>query len=153
LATLVLVALTLSATETASAETLFEATLDQSQNVPPTGSPGTGSATLILNDAQTQVDYVITYTGLIGAETDAHFHRGAPGETGSPIFFLPLGTPKFGTWDISAHDVADLFAGMIYVNIHTTAFPGGEIRGDISESSAGIEGERSISWGRIKALY
>lgn len=138
----------------ACGETLFQATLDQSQNVPPTGSGATGSATLILNDAQTEVDYVITYRDLEGVETGAHFHKAPPGENGSPVHFLPVGTPKFGIWAVTTHDVGDLFAGQIYVNIHTDLHISGEIRGNISQSATGLASEpRQTSWGRIKQLF
>jgi hypothetical protein len=138
----------------ARAETLFVATLDQSQNVPPTGSPGTGTAALVLNDAQTEVDYYITYSGLEGTETNAHFHNAPPGENGSILYPLPLGTPKVGTWPVTVHDVGYLLAGEVYVNIHTDLYIGGEIRGDISESSTGIKlTPLTATWARIKALY
>jgi hypothetical protein len=144
----------LLAAGTAPAETLFAATLDASQNVPPTGSGGTGTAVLILNDAATEVAYTVTYDGLEGVEIGAHFHRAPPGENGSILHSLPLGTPKLGVWEVTAHDVADLMAGMVYVNIHTDMYPSGEIRGDISQSTAAVSEEPlRLSWGRIKALF
>lgn len=55
---------------------------------------------------------------------------------------------------LSAHDVGDLLAGRVYVNVHTTLYPSGEIRGDMSETAASAEDEpRASSWSRIKALY
>jgi hypothetical protein len=152
-ALLALVALVVAACPS-SGETLFTAVIDQSQSVPPTGSGATGYAALVLNDAQTQVEYAITYENLEGAETGAHFHKAPPGETGSIVYILPLGTPKFGTWDLTAHDVGDLLAGQIYVNIHSDLYISGEIRGDISEDSTGLWSEHDEgSWGRIKALF
>jgi hypothetical protein len=142
------------ATGVAAGATLFQATLDESQNVPPTGSGATGFATLILNDAQTEVEYAITYQDLEGVEQASHFHKAPPGENGSPIHFLPVGTPKLGTWDLTTHDVADLFAGLIYINVHTTLHPGGEIRGNFSESATGLSAETAqTSWGKIKSLF
>lgn len=141
-------------TSSASAETLFTATLDGSQNVPPTGSTATGTAALILNDEETEVAYTVTYEGLEGDETAAHFHQAPPGENGSVLYTLPLGTPKIGVWRVTAHDVGYLFAGEVYVNIHTTAYLGGEIRGNISESAADVSDELlALTWSRIKALY
>ncbi|MBD3368662.1 MAG: CHRD domain-containing protein [Candidatus Eisenbacteria bacterium] len=138
----------------ARAETLLQATLDGSQVAPPSDSDATGTATLILNDAQTQVEYVVMYAGLEGEETDAHFHQGGPGEDGPILHHLPLGSPKFGTWDVDAHEVGYLLNGMVYVNIHTTTHVSGEIRGDITESTAGLTlGAVDTSWGRIKALF
>jgi len=138
----------------ASGETLFAAMLDGANNHPPTGSGGTGTATLILNDEETEVSYVVTYEGLEGAELDCHFHQGGPGEDGIILHHLPLGTPKFGVWEVSLHDVGDLYSDNVYINIHTTAYPSGEIRGNISQATASAEEERlADSWGQIKALF
>jgi hypothetical protein len=131
---------------------VFVATLDASQNVPPTESPATGAALLVLNDAETEVAYTVTYSGLMGSEVGAHFHNAPPGENGSILHTLPMGTPKVGVWDVSLHDVGELYAGRIYVNVHSTAYFSGEIRGDITESLAAAIDERQ-SWSRIKALY
>ncbi len=38
---------------------------------------------------------------------------------------------KLGTPSTSAAQVADLLAGLWYLNLHTNAFPGGEIRGQV----------------------
>jgi hypothetical protein len=138
----------------AQAETLFTAVIDQSQNVPPTGSPATGYASLILNDAQTEVDFAITYENLEGSEIAAHFHKAPPGENGSPVYYLPLGTPKMGRWAVTTQDVDDLFAGLVYVNIHTDVYMSGEIRGNISEDSTGFwQDPATKTWSRIKSLY
>jgi hypothetical protein len=137
-----------------SGETLFVATPDGSQNVPPTGSGATGTAALVLNDAQTEVEYFITYTDIEGNETGAHFHHAPPGENGDILYALPLGTPRTGTWPVTAHDVGYLLAGEVYVSIHTDLYLPGEIRGDISHSFTDVEtGTASLTWSRIKALY
>jgi hypothetical protein len=46
--------------------------------------------------------------------------------------------------------LAGLAAGKAYLNIHTTAFPGGEIRGFFTDSTTPTSGS---TWGRIKTLY
>ena len=140
---------------TCAAETLFEATLDALQNVPPTASTATGTAVLILNDAETEVSYVVTYDGLDGAEQGSHFHMAPPGSNGSILHPLPVGTPKFGVWPVGTHDLADLLAGNVYINIHTNLYPGGEIRGNLGQSTTDVilELEQEATWGQIKALY
>ncbi|MFH1501853.1 MAG: CHRD domain-containing protein [Candidatus Eisenbacteria bacterium] len=141
-------------TAAARAETLFLATLDGTQSVPPTASGATGSAVLILNDAQTEVSYAISYVDLEGNEIAAHFHNGIPGENGPIMHSLPAGTPKFGTWPVDAHDVGHLLGGRVYVNVHTDLFPGDEIRGDVSLSTTAVpEGPVRMTWGKIKALF
>jgi hypothetical protein len=133
------------------AQTCFQAALDGLQEVPPTPSPATGTATLTLNAAQTQVSYNISFSGLVGVETLAYFHNAGPGMNGGAIFALPLGSPKIGVWPVTAFEAGELLAGRIYVNIHTTEWPGGEIRGDISFSSASAT--EPTSWSRVKSLW
>ncbi|GAB4238513.1 MAG: hypothetical protein Kow00109_12960 [Acidobacteriota bacterium] len=62
----------------------------------------------------------------------AHIHRGAPDEIGPVVFpFDSVDSPFKGVFSLTAQDLADLQAGMFYVNIHSADFPGGEIRGQI----------------------
>ena len=140
---------------TAFSATGFSTTLSGGQEVPANLSTGTGTATVVLNNAQTSFSYSVTYSGLIGYVTASHIHKAAIGVNGAVIFPFapPLGTLDgtfSGTAAITAAQVADLLAGLYYVNIHTDYYPGGEIRGqlagDVTPSQRG-------TWGRIKALY
>jgi hypothetical protein len=132
----------------AAAETIFYADIDGASSGTP--SPGAGTATLTLNDAETEVSYVISYAGMLGTEVAAHFHNGLPGVNGPVIHGLPAGQPKAGVWPVGPTEVGLLFAGQVYVNIHTTLYPGGEIRGDIAFQTVADEAE---SWGSVKALF
>ena len=134
----------------AGAETFFAAVIDGSQPVPPTGSPATGTALLVLNDSMDEVAYEIEFEGLLGEETSAHFHNAAPGQNGGVIFGLPLGSPKVGVWPVGPFEVDELLAGRVYVNVHSTEHPSGEIRGDIGLIETPAE---QTSWGNVKALY
>jgi hypothetical protein len=112
------------------AQTVFEFDLDGAQAVPPTGSEARGTAVGILNAGETSFDLEITHD--VADPTAAHIHLGAPG-AGGPIVF-DLGSPASPivvTWNPSPGEVADLLDGDLYVNIHSTVEPGGEIRGQI----------------------
>ena len=70
--------------------------------------------------------------------TASHIHRGRSGVNGPVVFPLYTGTGAFdpntpvgGGIMLSAENLVDLLTGYYYVNVHTTAFPGGEIRGQI----------------------
>lgn len=119
----------------AGAEVCFTATIDGIQSG--TGSTATGTATFILNDAQTELSYNIQFSGLLAAETAAHIHNDQEG--GGVIHPLTLGSPKIGLFTstdaapfaMTPARVQDLLAGQLYVNIHSASFPAGEIRGQI----------------------
>ncbi|HJZ45969.1 MAG TPA: CHRD domain-containing protein [Roseiflexaceae bacterium] len=113
-------------------ETLV-ATTNRTQAV---ATPATGIGAFVLSPSDPltttrKLTYSIAFTNTLGPETAAHIHKGAPGVAGPPIITLPAGNPKQGTVSLSGQNVADLLAGLLYVNIHTSANPNGEIRGQI----------------------
>ena len=130
------------------ADTLYTAIL----NGPTAGtaSPATGTATLTLNSAQTEVTYVVEYTGLQGNEIGAHLHNAPPGKDGPRLLLLFPGSLKVGTWAVGAFEVEERNAGRAYINVHTELYPTGEIRGDVTFTSVANE---AVSWGSVKALY
>ncbi len=137
-----------------SAAQNFNALIDGLQEVPPVTSPGTGIGCFTLNPDNT-LSFNITFGGLLGVETAAHIHGPAPiGVNAGVIFPLPLGSPKIGVvGPLTAAQVADLAGGLHYVNIHSTLFPGGEIRGQILTGAGPPLSVDESSWGRIKATY
>src|ERR1039457_6181915 len=68
----------------------FTSTLSGSFQVPSTSSTATGSGTFILNSAQTDLNYSITFSNLAGTVTDIHFHD-APAGTNGPVVRDNLG--------------------------------------------------------------
>ncbi|MEJ2719540.1 MAG: CHRD domain-containing protein [bacterium] len=142
-------------TAPASAQQYFQASINGAQEVPPTASPATGLGCFTLNTDNT-LDYQVSYTGLLGVETGAHIHGPAPiGVNAAAVFPFALGTPKAGTFGpLTAQQASDLSNGLYYVNIHTTVFASGEIRGQIltSGSPCSVPTEHT-TWGAIRALY
>ena len=113
----------------------FEFPIDGFQVVPPTGSPGTGFGFVTLDTDGTLtflLSWNITWGGLLGDETAAHFHGPAPPGMNAGVQ-VPIGadSPSIGSAFITAAQAADLLDGLWYINIHTTLFPGGEIRGQV----------------------
>ncbi len=112
-------------------------TIDQAQESTPTGSPGTGSATMTYDDVSGELSWNISWTGLIGGAAIAmHFHGpAAPGiNAGIQVncgAISGLTSPSIGSEFISAPQAADLLNDLFYINIHTAQFPGGEIRGQV----------------------
>jgi hypothetical protein len=132
-------------------DTNFEAVLSGAEEVPPVDTEATGMGTMVLNEEGTMLSFEITFEGFTSPETAAHFHNAPMGESGSPVFTLPAGSPKIGTWEISSEMRDELLAGRIYVNIHSEDHPGGEIRGQVEKLENSPTEE--TTWGRIKSLY
>lgn len=107
---------------------VFELTGDQ--ETPPVTTSASGSCTAVLNEAQTQLAVECTHT--VTNPTGAHIHRAPPGTAGPIVFpFSNPTSPINETWNLTPQDVQDLLAGNLYVNVHSSAHPGGEIRGQI----------------------
>jgi len=125
----------------------FSAALKGSSEVPATTSAATGTATFTVSG--TTVTYTVTFTGLTGNPTASHMHVGSGSVAGNVVVpFKGLPTATTGTFtgtftqaDISPQTTPPLTtlddllvqmrAGNTYTNIHTTANPNGEIRGQI----------------------
>lgn len=127
------------------APVLMEASLlgDYEPSAVKTPARGMGSFTLVGN----QLTFNITYRDLSGPASAAHFHASAPlGNSAGVIINLapfkggPFGSSGSvsGTTTLSAAQLAAFFDGQAYVNFHTTANPGGEIRGQVLPKSTAI---------------
>ncbi len=97
-------------------------------------STGKGAGTFTYDPATHALSYTVTYEGLTGPAVAAHIHGPAePGANGPPVVpFANAATPITGTATLTDAQAADLAAGKWYVNVHTAANKGGEIRGQIT---------------------
>jgi hypothetical protein len=114
----------------------MKATLDGKSEVPPTTSAGTGTADIDYDAASKKLSWKLTYSGLTGPATAAHFHGPAgPADKAGVAVAIPNATtsPVEGSATLTDAQAADLTAGKYYVNIHTAANPGGEIRGQVTK--------------------
>jgi CHRD domain len=110
----------------------MSAALSAASEVPPNASSGSGAATITLDG--TRLTWSISYSGLSGPVTGAHFHGPAAAGSNSGVvlpFAGSLGSPITGTQQLTLAQIAQLRAGLWYVNLHTAANPGGEIRGQV----------------------
>ena len=116
----------------------LKAALKGSSEVPPNTSVGTGMLTATLDTTTNEFKYHVTFEGLTGAATAAHFHGpAAPGANGAPqlpVKMSPVVSPIDGTATLTPAQAKELLAGKWYINIHTKANPGGEIRGQLEIS-------------------
>lgn len=124
------------ATGAAFADTVaYKANLQPSSEVPPNTSTGHGALTATFDTATKALKYTVTYEGLTGEATAAHFHGPAPvGQNAGvvvPIAKDKLASPITGAATLTDTQVADLLAGKWYFNVHTAKNPGGELRGQV----------------------
>jgi hypothetical protein len=114
----------------------MKATLDGKTQVPPNTSAATGTADIDYDPASKKLSWKLSYSGLSGPATAAHFHGPAEaGKNAGVAVAIPNATssPAEGSATLTDAQAADLVAGRYYVNIHTAANPGGEIRGQVTK--------------------
>jgi hypothetical protein len=115
----------------------FRVPLTGAEETPPEKTAGKGMATLTYDPATRVVTWSITYSGLTGPVTMAHFH--GPADKGAiagvEIWLTKQGSPAEnpikGEATLTADQAKEFTAGKWYVNLHTKEHPGGEIRGQV----------------------
>ncbi len=117
--------------DTVIASVTYEATLKGTNEVPTNASAAIGLATLTYNPNTKLFNIVVTHN--LGTATGGHIHKGATGTNGEVVFpFLSTTSPiDYTSVVLTTSQLSDLNAGLYYVNLHTTSFPSGEIRGQL----------------------
>jgi len=122
------------ATEATHGGKPLHATLLPQNQVPPTASNGSGTALVTLNQGQGEVCWDIAVSNLTSPVILAHIHHGAAGTNGPVV--VDFMEPVNGLNGCVHADAALIKAirqnpADYYVNVHTTMFPGGEVRGQL----------------------
>ena len=132
-----LAAAVLAGTTTADIKT-YNVAIDGTQEVPPNGSPGTGFAVVVLDTDTGDITVNGSFQDLLAPATVSHIHSPAlPTQNAGVILPLTVDNAVAGNVSgigvLTAQQVDDTVNGLSYINIHTSAFPGGEIRGQIQQ--------------------
>jgi hypothetical protein len=116
----------------AASET-YVAELKASTEVPPNDSTGSGTLTATYDTATKKLAYAVSYTGLTGPATVAHFHGPAAAgvNAGVAVPVKDVASPIKAEATLTDAQAADLQAGKWYFNVHTEKNKGGEIRGQL----------------------
>jgi len=137
----------------AQAQTIaFTATLSGSNETPAPGvvTGAFGNASVTWDVATQTLSWVIDVWNMPSGTNNAHFHVGGPGVTGPTVVniafpagisndyrltgsataanLLPRGDQGIRSWEDLAQS---LMGGQLYINIHSVANPGGEVRGQV----------------------
>ncbi len=129
--------------EVAAGKVLYLATMR-----PPAGvaSPASGTLSLLFEEATRTATLALRFAGLSSGQVAAYLYAGELGATGPLIQALPNGQFTGFEWrirDAGGLTAADLESalrdGLLYAVVHTTAFPGGELRGQFGASTGSAE--------------
>ena len=119
--------------EVAAPTVMLHASLDGSQEQPVNFSYGRGTADVTYDKSTKTLSWTVTFDNLTGEVKAAHFHGPAPeGQNAGVQVSIGdngLASPLQGSATLTDEQAADLLAGQWYVNIHTSTYPDGEIRG------------------------
>jgi len=119
------------------------ASLSGDNESPATGSTASGTGYLGLNPATGAISGFVRTSGVIGIA--AHIHIGAAGANGLVIVPLAETAPGSGIWAVpagatlTAEQITAFNNNGLYFNVHSDAFPGGEIRGQIAAAALNIK--------------
>lgn len=152
---LILAALALTAGHAAAQTVVLTSVINGAQEVPAVNTPATGTATMTIDLATRAFSLNISFGTLVAPLTVAHFHRAPAGVNGPVVFNLhtstngptPFITPGVTSFTspagglqgvFPAAELSNLLAGNIYINIHSSTFTAGEIRGQVVPAPGGL---------------
>jgi len=112
-------------------------TLSGANEVPSNSSPGTGTLVGTYDATTNQITLTASYSGMEGNLTASHLHRAPTGSNGPVIRNLNPTTGSnngtiAGTYSINQSDEANLIAGNVYINLHSSVYGGGELRDQLA---------------------
>ncbi|MGA2566655.1 MAG: CHRD domain-containing protein [Pseudolabrys sp.] len=113
----------------------FKAALSGKSEVPANTTAGTGTVTATYDTDSKKLTWKGSYSGLTGPATAAHFHGPAPeGKNAGVMVPISPNGPSFeGSATLNDAQAKALMDGDMYVNVHTAANKGGEIRGQLTK--------------------
>jgi hypothetical protein len=122
----------------------YQAHMLAANEVPGNRSTGVGFGTVELSPDETTITVNMSFSGLTGNATAAHIHGPAAAGVNAGVLFPFTGLPAATsgaipqqTFAINATQVGYLKTGLLYMNVHTGNFPGGELRAQLLPVSSG----------------
>jgi len=110
----------------------FSTKLKGANEVPSVTTKAKGKGEFEVDTSKNELKFKIEFEKLSSEEASAHIHGPAKaGENAGVLFTLPAGKEKKGVWNYPESVENDLLKGSLYVNVHSSNYPNGEIRGQI----------------------
>lgn len=114
----------------------FYAYLTGAQEVPAVATTATGYARVVINESAGTYTFTVVFSGLSSAQTASHIHAPAAIGANAPItinFGAVGGTSGTitGSGNITPTQISQIRSHQGYVNVHSSNFPGGELRGQL----------------------
>jgi CHRD domain len=122
-------------TAASSSAVAMSSRLSGANEVPANTSAGSGTLEASFDKQTSMLTWTVTYSGLTGPVKAGHFHGPALAGANSGValgFTGSMDSPIKGSATLTPAQAADVMAGKWYVNLHTAAFAGGEIRGQLA---------------------
>ncbi|HWX21787.1 MAG TPA: CHRD domain-containing protein [Candidatus Binatia bacterium] len=123
---------------TDSGKAIYGGTLSGSQEVPSSGSTGSGSGFVVLSPDKSTLTVNMSFSGISAPATAAHIHGPAAAGVNASVLFPFTGVPGATSgsipqqsFAITPTQVGYLQSGLLYFNVHDANFPAGEIRAQI----------------------
>jgi len=117
----------------------FQTTLLGTEEVPANRSLAKGFGSVVLSPDQSTITVNVSFAGLTAPATAGHIHGPAGVGTNTSVIFPFTGVPAATSgsipeqsFAITPTQIGYLTNGLLYMNIHNTDFPGGEIRGQLT---------------------
>ncbi len=133
-----LAATSVAALPASAATEMFKADLSAQNEVPPHPDlKGAGHVEATVDTGSLKLTYHVTYEGLTGIASAAHFHGPAAKGTNAGVMVPVAGKVMDGMQGSATLTPAQLKAfedGQVYFNIHTDANKAGEIRGQVEKA-------------------
>ena len=121
----------------AADSTAFVAKLSGANSVPVNASLASGTLEASLDKQTSVLSWTVSYSGLTGPVKAGHFHGPALAGANAGValgFTGSVDSPVKGSATLTAAQIDELMSGKWYVNLHTAANPGGEVRGQVMPS-------------------
>lgn len=114
----------------------FNVVLEGAQENPLSLSPTVGSGTVQVNTTTKTITYNLSYGALQGVPDAVYFQGPAVRRNVGPVKYTAGSGAGYGSFTYNPADEADILAGRWYINIYSSLYPSGEIRGQIDSIGA-----------------